>query len=617
VGLRLALFRVPLARFALAAVLVGACGTATPPNSTAPSLESQTAGPTIAARPSAAPSANALKSSATPGPPGPSALAAGAVQGYAFDPAPTRGGTLTGAWVGPCCVGIANNNPLVAGGDQHFLDKIFEPLVTYSIDPTTNGYGPIIGALAESWETSADGLTWTFHLRRGVTWHDGTPFTAADVVFTLTLCENVAVGCVYGGGIAGISGAADVRAGTATTVVGLAATDPVTVTIRTDAPDAALLDALTVMWIVQKTSVAAIPSAQLANSPYWVRPNDATGKGGVQGTGPFFVSAYATDRSMTLSANPSYWRGAPHLGKIVRREFTEPEAALAAFDAGQLDFTYLPPGDLRRESANSKARLVVGPSGVDNVVVFNPNANPAFANKLFRQAMEYAIDRPSIIANLYQGQGQALPCVLANPADSLASQDLYPYDPATAKALLAQAGIDMTTLPTFTFDTYFSDPLSLQVMSAIQAYWSAVGLHVTIDQMDTAAWAKRFYTDGHSQISFIGAQNGPDGDIAASYFSSAAQYQTGAGDNGWKGYFYSNAQVDRLITQGVQTFDPMTRPAIYQQLCRVLADDMPWNVLWQTTRDWIVSTRVGNFFLTPAPGGGSYYDAAEQWYMKP
>ena len=81
------------------------------------------------------------------------------------------------------------------------LEIIFEPLVTYSIDPTTNGYGPVIGALAKSWETSADGKTWTFHLQAGVTWHDGTPFTADDVIYTLTLCETKTVGCVYGGGI--------------------------------------------------------------------------------------------------------------------------------------------------------------------------------------------------------------------------------------------------------------------------------------------------------------------------------------------------------------------------------------------------------------------------------
>jgi peptide/nickel transport system substrate-binding protein len=619
----------PVALIAVSAILFGACGSAATPRPTAPPSEPSTVpqtsaapvtAPTTAAPSSAAPSARASTvppATASAAPPASASVnAAAGSPGYSFDPSPVTGGTFTGAWVGPCCVGIANNNPLIASGDQHFLSKIFEPLVTYSIDPMTDGYGPIIGALAKSWETSGDGLIWTFHLQPGVKWQDGSPFTADDVIFTLTLCESVTVGCVYGGGIAGITGTADVKAGTATTVSGLAAPDPMTVTIHTDTPNAAMIDALSVMPIVQKASVSQIPLDQATKSPYWLAPNDATGKGGVQGTGPFFVAAYTTGQSMTLTANPLYWRGAPKLAKIVRQEFADPATALLAFDAGQIDFTYLTTNEVKRESANANARIIVGPSQLDNTVVFNPNANPAFANKLFRQAMEYAIDRKSIITNLYNGQGQALPCVFANPADISPSQNLYPYDPTMARALLAQAGVDMAKLPTFSFDTYFNDPISLDAMSAIQANWAAVGLKVNIDQMDQAAWANRYYTQGSSQISFIGARNGPDPSIASTYFLSTAQYQTGAGGNGWKGYFYSNPQVDSLLKQGISTFDPAGRATIYRELCSVLADDMPWNILWQTTRAWIVNKKIGNFFLTPAPGGGSYYDAAEQWYVK-
>src|SRR6516162_1559191 len=115
---------------------------------------------------------------------------AAAATGTSVSQAATGGGTFTGAWVGPCCVGIANANPLIAGGDQHFLSKIYEPLVTYSIDKTTGVYGPVVPALAKDWSTSNDGLTWTFHLQPNVTWQDGSPCTADDVIFTLTLCES-------------------------------------------------------------------------------------------------------------------------------------------------------------------------------------------------------------------------------------------------------------------------------------------------------------------------------------------------------------------------------------------------------------------------------------------
>lgn len=530
--------------------------------------------------------------------------------GAAFSQATSGGGTFTGAWVGPCCVGIANANPLIAGGDQHFLSKIYEPLVTYSIDKATGGYGPIVPALAQDWSTSTDGLTWTFHLQPNVTWHDGSPFTADDVIFTLTLCESPKVGCVYGGGISNITGAADVKSGTSTTLAGVAAPDPLTLTITTDTPNAAMLDALSLIWIVQKKSLSSIPVDQITKSPYWTTPGQAVG------TGPFKITNYVDGQFMELSRYDGYWRGGPVLDKIVRREFKDPSTALLAFDRGEIDMTYLTADEVTREQSNSNATIVAGPSQVDNAVVFNPLANPAFGNKLFKQAMVVAIDRKSIIDNLYNGAGQTLPCLFGNPAYVAPDTEMYDYNPDTAKALIQQSGVDVGSLPTFTFDTYYNDPLSLNVMTAIQQNWADIGFNVTIKQMDSAAWTNQYYNQGASQVSLIGAQNGPDGNIAATYFLSTASQESGAGNNGWKGYVYSNPQVDVLINQGRSTFDPAQRTTIYQSLCKVLADDMPWNIMWQTTRYWIVSNKVQNFQLTPAAGGGSYYDAAETWSIQ-
>lgn len=605
-----------LSLLAFTSIIAAACNstTATPSPTTAP-----TPSPTTAAS-SAPPSASASPSAGASAPASPSGSGStgGTVPGYSFDPNPPTGGTFTAAWAGPCCVGIANMNPLTAGGDQQFLSLIFEPLVTYSIDPQTNGYGPVIGALAQSWETSPDGLTWTFHLRPNVKWHDGTPFTSADVIFTLTLCETKGVGCTYGGGISGITGAAAMKAGTATTVSGLSAPDANTVVIHTDTPNAAMLDALSVIWIVQQATVSKIPTDQLAGSkaPYWTTPNNASGAGGVQGTGPFFVSAYTAGQFMELSANKAYWRGTPHLDKIVRKEFADPATALIAFDAGQIEHAYLTADEVAREQKNTNARIISGPSQVDNVVVFNPLANPAFANAKFKQAMTVAINRDSIIKNLYGGAGTVQSCFFGNPAYGTLADPLA-YDVNRAKQLIQESGVDMNSLPTFTFDTYYNDPLSLNVMTAIQADWAAVGLKVTIKQMDPASWTKQYYTEGKSQISFIGAQNGPDGNIAASYFLSTASQEAGAGNNGWKGYTFKDPKVDQLIKQGVSSFDPAARTTAYQQLCQQLVNDMPWNILWQTTRYFIVSTKIGNFYETPAPGGGSYYAGAENWYIKP
>ena len=110
------------------------------------------------------------------------------------------GGTFIGAWVGPCCNGNDWITPMDPGGDAHWFDKIYSRLTTFEVldpvkqaadfDANSGVYGKLTGDLAESWEISSDQKTWTFHLRPGVTWHDGEPFTAKDVKFTIELCYN-------------------------------------------------------------------------------------------------------------------------------------------------------------------------------------------------------------------------------------------------------------------------------------------------------------------------------------------------------------------------------------------------------------------------------------------
>jgi peptide/nickel transport system substrate-binding protein len=193
----------------------------------------------------------------------------------------------------------------------------------------------------------------------------------------------------------------------------------------------------------------------------------------------------------------------------------------------------------------------------------------------------------------------------------------YDYDPDKARELLATAGIDPATLGEVVFDTYYNDPLSLNVMTAIQANWADIGFNVRIEQMEPSAWVEKYYNQGASQISFLGAQNAPTGNVATTYFLSTSDYEGGNGSNGWKGWHYDNPAADRLIREGVEALDPAESTAAFQQLCTLLAEDIPWNVMWQTTRYFIVNNRIGNFYLTPAPGGGAYYNASEKWFIKP
>jgi peptide/nickel transport system substrate-binding protein len=496
---------------------------------------------------------------------------------------------MTGAWVGPCCNPIEYLNPLSAGGGYHWLNKIFGHLVTYNVE-----YTEILPDLAESWSVSDDSLTWTFNLRQGVTWHDGTPFTAEDVIFSIETCVHPAVTCWQAGPLSVVVGAQEYISGTVDSISGLVAVDDHTLTITTDGATAPLLDILAETWIVQKASLGEVPPDQVDNSDYWATQSI--------GTGPFKFSQYVEGQYIETVRFDDYWRGAPKLDKLIRREFLDPATALIAFDAGEIDHTYLTADEVERESQNANAVIFPGPSGVDNAITLNPAKHPLFGEPLFRQAILYAIDRASIIESIYGGAAEPVPCLFGNPKYYPADIEQYDYNPDKARELLAQVGAELPM--NFVLDTYYNDQLSADVMAVMQQNLADVGINVEIMPMDGASWTTRYYDQQESEMSFIGGANGADPNRAYQYF-----YSTSTGNN----YKYSNPELDELLDQGRSEMDPEARALVYQEACRVLGQDQPWIFLWQTTRYGIVSTRISNFLYTPAAGGGSYYDQAELW----
>ena len=580
--------RRPAAALMVLAVVVGACGSPQASQSTAPSASASAA---------ASPSASTGGES-------PSASTSGG------------GGTLVGAWVGPCCNGNDWITPMDPGGDAHWFDKIYGRLTTFEVldpvkqaadfDANSGVYGKLTGDLAETWDISADQLTWTFHLRKGVTWQDGEPFTADDVKFTIELCynpKNTMKPCAYVAAVGGAVGVQDYIDGKATEITGVKVVDPNTIAFTFTAPNSLFPTSISELFILPKHLVSKIPPEQMKDAEYW--------KTSQIGTGPFQWKKYTPGESTELVRFDNYWRGKPKLDGIIRRHFKDPAAALIAFDAGEIQFTYLTADEVERERGNANAVVLPGNSGVDNGISANPNVVPEFGKQEVRQALLMAIDRKSIVDNIYGGAANIVPCLygLPNLTGSVTPQA---YDPAGAKALLDKAGVDLSKLGNLVFDTYYADPLSQNVMTAIADNWKTnIGLSVTPTPLENVAWQKLFYQDGKSAISFWGAANGPTGDRGYNYFYSKNAYPTGS--NGVKGYHYENAQVDQDLDAARKEFDQAKQDALYQNVCQVTHDTLPNLYLWQSVRFHVVSKNVKNFIAIPAAGGGSYYDAAELW----
>jgi peptide/nickel transport system substrate-binding protein len=409
--------------------------------------------------------------------------------------------------------------------------------------------------------------------------------------------------CHYVAAVDGAVGVQEYKDGTATEISGVKVVDPNTISFTFTAPNSLFPTSISELFILPKHTVSQIPPEQMKDAEYW--------KTSQIGTGPFKWSKYTPGESTELVKFDGYWRGAPKLDKIIRRHFPDPAAALLAFDAGEIDFTYITADEVERERGNANAVVLPGNSGVDNGISANYGKHQEFKDPKVRNALLMAIDRQSIVDNVYGGAANIVPCLygLPNLTGSVAP---VPYDPVAAKAAVEAAGVDLAAMGELVFDTYYADPLSQNVMTAIADNWKTnLGLVVKPTPFENVAWQKLFYEDGESSVSFWGAANGPTGDRGYNYFHSGGAYPTGS--NGTKAYHYENKEVDKLLEDARKEFDQAKQDAMYQQVCQLTQDDPPNLYLWQSVRFHVVNKRVQNFVAIPAAGGGSYYDAAELW----
>ena len=495
---------------------------------------------------------------------------------------------MTAAWIGPCCLDVDTNNPLSAGGDAHWWSKIYGRLVTYSVKD--GAYDKLEPELATEWSTSADGLVWTIKLRDGVKWHDGEAFTADDVKYSIEAClDPKGGGCSNAGTLTPVAGSKEFQAGTATEVTGVKVVDPLTVEITTTAPSANLIDGFAETWMVPKHSLGLVPTAEHKTTDWWTTK--------AIGTGPFKWKTYTPGQSIELERFDDYWRGAPKLDGIIRRQFKDPATALLAFEAGEIDFTYVTGDEVARMRESTIGKIFEGPSGVDNEISFNQVKHPEFANKDVRNAMLMAVDRQAIIDNIYGGSAQLVPCLYGLPSLT-GSVTPQAFDPAAAKALLDGAGVKMKD--EYIFDTYYNDPLSANVMTAIQENWKTnLGINVKLQPMDPTAWTTRYYDNAEFDISFAGAANGPTGQRAFTYFHSSSKWPNGG--NGYKGFNYNIPALDAALEAAGAEFDKTKQGELYAQACQIMHDELPWLFMWQTVRYHIVSNKLHN--VHPHPGG--------------
>ncbi|MFC6490039.1 ABC transporter substrate-binding protein [Nitratireductor sp. GCM10026969] len=463
---------------------------------------------------------------------------------------------------------------VTAVNDFRILMNVYEGLVRYR-----DGTLEVEPALAESWEVSDDGTVYTFALREGVTFHDGSPFNAEAVKFNFDrmLDENHPY---HDTGPFPLAFYFDA-------VEEVAVEDEYTVTFTLNAPYAPFLSNL------------AYPTGLIV-SPAAVEEHGADFGRNPSGTGPFKFAEWESNQRVVVERNPDYWDGAPPLEAVVFRPITDANTRIAEMLSGGLDLMVEVPPDNVAQFADDPAFTVYEQAGPHVwFLILNMREGP-FQDKKVRQAVNYAINKEALVENVLQGTAE-IAAGPTPPAFAWAyNEELepYPYDPEKAKQLLEEAGYDGEEIVFYVTEGGSGMLAPVAMGTAIQADLAAVDMNVTIETYEWNTFLDQVNAglEGKADMAEMAwMTNDPD---TLPYLTLRTEAMPDQG--GFNSGYYSNREVDTILEQARQSTEPEERAALYQQMQEIVHEDAPWAFVANWKQSAIARAEVQNFQLQPS-----------------
>jgi peptide/nickel transport system substrate-binding protein len=455
----------------------------------------------------------------------------------------------------------------------------------------------IVPELAERWEVSKDGRTYTFFLRQDVMWHpkegeDAKPFTAEDLVFTYNIMMH-----------------------------------PKTITplkVRYEFIDKVeKLNDHTVQFTLKrpilnalaKFSFKVIPKHGPSNPLYLAR-GDAFVQHPI-GTGPYILKTITTDREVVLVANENYFKGRPHINKLISKPFADQNIMTQALMFNAIDMVVLVnPRDIPELQGDK--RFVLQPYNALAYAFFGYNLrNPLLADKRVRKAFTYAVNRQEMLDSFFNGQGTIVsgPFAPGSWAYNLDVQPL-PFDPPKAVALLKEAGFTPGPDGVMQKDGQ-KLALSLKVpiekeseavkrvVLAFQNYLKNIGVAVKVEFKEWQAWKESIFLEHDFNIIFASWVFDDSADISSLFHSAEI--------GPWKNNFgaYSNPEVDALIVESKLTLDHEKRRTVNRKLHAILAEEAPYTFLWTLTNYSGYHKKLRRVAIHPY----KFFSFADEWFI--
>jgi peptide/nickel transport system substrate-binding protein len=512
--------------------------------------------------------------------------------------------TLVAAFgVGPGGGEPEMGKPWTGGGANHVHIKLY-------ITPTilNEDLSDIIPYALESWEHNDDFTVWTYKLREDILWSDGKPLTAHDWKFTadFVTASDFASDFLNHRALAFaqvVGYEARVR-GEADALEGVTVIDDYTVqyTLTSSNPRHHTTQYRT--YILPAHAIDFEPSQHLTTD-WWLDPSRQIS------SGPFVVAEFVRDSFLILEKNPRYFEGAPKLDRIIIRHFGgDTTAAVLAFAAGEIHFTYLDPTDV--ETLRGGYNIFANNSNVPVYTDIHYSTVPEFWQDIrVRQAILYAIDRRAITDQVLNETHFPIPCPVSFPHLWPEDVNWYEYNPERARQLLSEAGVDPSEIVMEWVGHAGYDNIDHNsALQASQAFLADIGIRMTYRFVDVPAFRERYTADGPWTFHYRGSGMPL---YPAEY--SRAWVNAGADGGDFKGFDMVGAGLEAAV-EAINAA-PTTEEYFeaIRNFCAIHNETLPDLQLWIGNRYGVASTNVADFWWQPGGGGGPYYDQSHLWEM--
>lgn len=479
--------------------------------------------------------------------------------------------------------------------DRDLCALIFEGLTDF------DDRGVVVPLLAQDWQVSDDGLVYTFSLRHDVTWHDGAPFTANDVVFTMGVMSDPDFLLLDSSGMFGLWSSITVEK-----------IDDYTVRFVLAEPFAPFLDYTTAgilpAHLLSKIDVELLPDAQFNSRPV--------------GTGPFQIES-VTARRIVLSPNRSYYGDRPLLESVTFRFYADVESLFAAYEKGDINgISNVAPGWVPRVGAESTLKLYSARLSKYSIVLLNLTDDelPFFQDVEVRRALMWGLDREAIVSRVLDGQA-----IVANspfmPDTWSYNTDVpvYEYNLARARELLEQAGwvdgdgdgVREKDGRRLHFSLLVSDnPTWTRVVQEMIRQWGEVGVDVVIETVSFPRLVGEFLYPRRFEAVLIAPEYAGDPDPYPFWHST----QVDQGGQNWSGF--ADRRADEIMEQARMATDLARRMQLYHEFQAIFANQAPAILLYYPIYNYAIDADVKGVQVAPMNDSSDRFRTITDWYIE-